>query len=463
MAPNTAATLEVLQQHLSQQPELSGIGLVTPQSGAAEFEAARACFVRREEDAPLAVARPRTVADVQALVRYCVANGVDFVIRGGGHDCGGRTQVRSALTIDVRGLDYVRVAEDGKTAAVGGGVILRNLTRVLDGRGLVTPVGTVASVGYVGWATLGGYGPFSTAYGLGADQIVGAKLVNPKGELVDADDELLKGIRGGGGIFGVIVELTIKVYPLKELLVSLMIFESSDLKTTWTTYAEALEKLVDEQPLPKALQLQHFGLELPNVGKVFAVGATWADPDHEEGRGWMGKIASLGKCLMNNPEPRSVTAYIEANEAMLTYGSYGRVFTVSMRKLTPKSAEVLARHTALLPGAGMGISVHMLRAPAPSEESVFGSRVEHHMLELMAITPQQDLETKGAEWARELARDLRESDPDNFLDSPYVALVGADDADYRKTYGPHYDALVALKRKYDPDNVFKYAVPRLFA
>lgn len=46
---------------------------------------------------------------------------------------------------------------------------------------------------------------------------MGAKIVNPKGELVEAGEELLQGIRGGGGIFGVIVELTIKVYPLKEV------------------------------------------------------------------------------------------------------------------------------------------------------------------------------------------------------------------------------------------------------
>lgn len=78
----------------------------------------------------------------------------------------------------------------------------------------------MATVGYVGWCTLGGYGPFSSLHGLGVDQIVGAKLVDPKGEIVDADAELLKGIRGGGGIFGAIVELTVKVYPLKEVRLS---------------------------------------------------------------------------------------------------------------------------------------------------------------------------------------------------------------------------------------------------
>ncbi|RYP00865.1 hypothetical protein DL764_006388 [Monosporascus ibericus] len=440
----------------AEQPELSGIELVTPPSSRQHARAS--CDGRRTRRSPWRVGVPPPTS--RRSCAYCAANGVDFVIRGGGHDCAGRTQVRGAPAIDICGLDHVRIADDGKTAAMGGGVILRNLTRVLDGRGLATPVGVAVLAS--SWSAV-------TTYGLGADQIVGAKLVNLKGELVDADGELLKGIRGGGGIFGVIVELTIKIYPLKEiyvcvqnashLLVSLLIFESSDLKTTWTTYAEALEKLVAEQPLPNALQLQHLGVELPNLGKVLAVGATWADPDHEEGRGWMGKIASLGNCLVNNPEPRPVTAYIEANEAMLTFGSCGRTFTVSMRKLTPKSAEVLARHTALLPAGCMAISAHMLHAPAPSEDSVFGCRVEHHMLELLTITPQQDLETKGAEWARELARDLRESDPDNVLDSPYVALVGDDDADYRRIYGSHYDALVTLKRKYDPDNVFKYAVP----
>ncbi|RYP14338.1 hypothetical protein DL765_006441 [Monosporascus sp. GIB2] len=375
-------------------------------SGAAKFEEARARFAQREEDAPLAVARPRIAADVQALVRYC-ANGVDFVIRRGGHDCAGRTQVRGALAIVVRGLDHVRVAEDDETAAVGGGVILRNLARVLDARGLVTlvrflkgglliVVGVEIGVPLLALATPAGLPSAATARSRRPTaweptQIIGAKLVNLKGELVNAEDELLKGIRGGGWIFGVIVELTIKAYPLKG--------------------TEALEKLAAEQPPPKALQIQHFGIELPNLGKVLTVGATWANPDREEGRRWMGKIASLGNCLMNNPEPQSVTAYIGTNEAMVTYGSYGRGFTVSMRKLTP----------------------------------------------------QQDLETKGADWVRELARDLRESDPDNFLDSPYVTLVGDDDADYRKIYGPHYDAFVALKRVYDPDNAFKYAVPRFFA
>lgn len=74
------------------------------------------------------------------------------------------------------------------------------------------------SVGYVGWSTLGGYGSMTARYGLGVDQICGAKIVNAKGEIQDASDEMLVGIRGGGGTLGIIVELTIKVYPLDKVM-----------------------------------------------------------------------------------------------------------------------------------------------------------------------------------------------------------------------------------------------------
>ena len=116
--------------------------------------------------------------------------------------------------------------------------------------------------------------------------------------------------------------------------------------------------------------------------------------------------------------------------------------------------------------------MHTLREPpavsgtAPPPPSVFGARVPHHMVELVAATAAPELEVSGAEWAARVLRELREVDPGNVLESSYVSLVGArgdDDADYRKIYGGHYDVLVELKRKYDPRNVFKYAVPRLFS
>ncbi|KAI1435907.1 hypothetical protein GGR50DRAFT_686711 [Xylaria sp. CBS 124048] len=445
------------------------IPLITPADPT--FETLRACFVKRDSEIPAAIARPQTATDVQVLIKYCTKHHVDFIVRCGGHDCTGRSQKNGSLSIDLRDIRHVTLSEDEKAAVIGGGILLRDLAEALDERGLITPVGSVASVGYVGWATLGGYGPFSLKYGLGVDQITGAKLVNAKGELIEAGADLLQGIRGGGGNFGVIVELTIKVYPLKELLTSLIIYESSNPYTAWTNYAMGYERLKASQPLPPALQLQPFAIELPGRGKVLAVSATWASPNQEEGKAWFDRIAGLGTCVVNRPEAKSVRAYASFNEALVVYGSYGRSFTLSVKRYTPKTVALLAKYTDLLPGGSIAISAHTYwpgvpgtgttPVTAPATASVFRNREPHLMLEFVAVTPAPELGEKGAEWASDLMRELREQDPENVLEGGYISLMADGETDIRSVYGVHYDTLMALKRKYDPDNVFRNAVPRL--
>jgi len=121
--------------------------------------------------------------------------------------------------IDMRDISHVTVQEDKKSAIVGGGILLGKVAAELSKVNLATAIGTIPFVGYAGWSMYGGYGPFSSNYGLGLDNIVGAKVVNSKGEVVDANEKMLKGIRGAGGFIGILVELTIKTYPLEGVSV----------------------------------------------------------------------------------------------------------------------------------------------------------------------------------------------------------------------------------------------------
>ncbi len=194
---------------------IPGLPLFT--STSSEYSSLRATYSLDNPAVPLAIVRPRTADDVAAVIPFAHSNGVKISVRSGGHDPFGRSVVDGALLIDMRPLSSVHVSEDKDTAKIGGGVLLGGLIEELAKFDLVTPFGSVPSVGYAGWATLGGYGALSGNFGLGVDQIVGAKVANWKGEIVDAGPETLKGIRGGSGNFGVIVELTIKVYPLKKV------------------------------------------------------------------------------------------------------------------------------------------------------------------------------------------------------------------------------------------------------
>lgn len=204
------STLAALESFLQQHPHIK---YATP--SLPDYASLRSIWSLDCRDNPLAIARPQSAADVALLVKYVKSQGIRFVVRSGGHNLFGQSTVEGALTIDMRDIASVTVDSDRTSARVGGGILQGDLAAQLWQEGLATPTGTIASVGYVGWATYGGYGPFSAHWGLGADQILGAKIVNANGEIVEADRKLLKGIRGAGGLFGIIVELQIKVYPLK--------------------------------------------------------------------------------------------------------------------------------------------------------------------------------------------------------------------------------------------------------
>lgn len=212
------ANLAALESLFAKHPHIT---YVTPSSP--DYTSLRKIFARDQEAIPLAITRPKSAADVSLLVKFAVSNAIKFTIRTGGHNLSGAAFAQDALAIDMRDISYVNVSRDKKTAKIGGGILQFDLATALDEEGLVTPTGAVGSVGYVGWSTYGGYGPLSRQWGLGVDQIVGARLVNSEGDVIIADERLLKGLRGGGGLFGVIVELEIKVYPLKNASSSLFI------------------------------------------------------------------------------------------------------------------------------------------------------------------------------------------------------------------------------------------------
>lgn len=133
------------------------------------------------------------------------------------------------------------------------------------------------------------------SHGVGADQIVGAKVVNAKGNLVEADAGLLKGLRGGGGSLAIVAELVIKIYPLEKLQAGLIVHESSDLHKTVTTFYTNFAKLLDEMGgrLPSQLQTIRTISPLPGIGIISGCIVAWKGPADEKFQHWRDRIANL--------------------------------------------------------------------------------------------------------------------------------------------------------------------------
>jgi FAD/FMN-containing dehydrogenase len=185
-----------------------------------DFEELRLGFLINESNIPAIIIRPRSAEEVAALIPVLTKNNLQFAVRVGGHDMFGRSQVTNKVTIDLREISHINVDVESQTARLGGGVICMDMLEELHKHNVTTPFGVTPSVGQVGWATYGGYGLLSSTYGLGVDQIVGAKIVDAEGQIRDADEPMMTGIRGGGGSLGVIVEITVKIYPQDQVLMS---------------------------------------------------------------------------------------------------------------------------------------------------------------------------------------------------------------------------------------------------
>ncbi|KAF2164976.1 hypothetical protein M409DRAFT_24878 [Zasmidium cellare ATCC 36951] len=448
------AASEQLDSFFKQHPH---IRYVTPTSP--DYPELRSTWYGNEGATPLGIARPQNAEDVGAIVSFTGSSNIPFTVRTGGHDSWFRGFAADALTIDMRDIDFVQIEASKSSARIGGGVLQGQVARELSKERLTTSMGSVPSVGYVGWAVCGGYGRFAGTYGMGVDQILAAKLVNCDGQILEADAEMLRIIRGGGGMLGVIVELTIKIYPLEKLLAGRIVFESSDLAAIIKEFASG-DRALERDGFPAPLHILPVIVNAP-LGKTLAVAFTWSSPDFATGRQYVDRVSSFGHAIMNTVEETNIPDWQEASAAGLPPVMFGIHNQKSCRvySLSDQVAEVIADAAAKMPSDPATLTgIHTLReAEEPIQDSVFKVREPHFFIEMLSTVSEPDPKKieEAKKWAAEYHDALMKIDEGNLEKAQYFTHTSPEDADFQGMYGEYWDSLVEAKRKYDPRNVFR--------
>jgi FAD/FMN-containing dehydrogenase len=171
---------------------------------------------------PAMIARPRTVADVEQVIRLARSDGLPLAVRGGGHNGAGLGTVDSGVVLDLAHLDAVRVDPERRTVQVGGGATWGQVDRATGEFGLATPSGIISTTGVGGLTLGGGLGHLSREYGLTIDNLLGAEVVLADGSRVRADanenPDLYWALRGGGGNFGVVTSFTFRLNDVSRFV-----------------------------------------------------------------------------------------------------------------------------------------------------------------------------------------------------------------------------------------------------
>ncbi|KAL5085368.1 hypothetical protein Trisim1_010593 [Trichoderma cf. simile WF8] len=449
----------------------AGIPLLTSQD--AEFTQTLNSYTGIPNGKPTVVALPTTSEQVAVIVTLCIETNSDMVVRGGGHDTFGRFSAHNAVVIDLRKLNAVVVSEDKSTVRVGGGVTASRVLDVLKKHGLQVPVGSCGSVGFTSWCLVGGLGPYSESYGLGADQIVGAKMVDARGRLVDADERLLKGLRGGGGCLGVVVELTVKAYPLQNVRAGLLMFDSSNIENAVTTFFTNYDVMLTTHHgnIPSQLSITPCIISMPGLGSTMMCCFVWNGSATEETVVWLERVASLAPLAPGVPGPQDAVkdmtplGYMTMFNSLLPTQVAGRAQTVTVVKFSPDVVASLAKQSLQMPRGGAGgLNIHMLRPGNPScskdvPSSVCPYREPHVFIEVLGFAGEECSVEDATAWSLE-ARNAFTS-LDDSCKRTYLPLTAPEFLNLQDIYGDKLRELKEIKKEYDPDGVFKLTVPAL--
>src|SRR4051812_2354806 len=209
-------------------PALAGFTgtLITP--GHVDYDEARRVWNGAIDRRPAFIARCGGAADVAAVLRFARRHDLVIAVRGGGHSIPGYSVCDGGVVIDLTTMKRVDVDPASRTADVQPGVTWGEFDAAAQQHGLATPGGEISHTGVAGLTLGGGIGWLSRMHGLACDNLLAAELVTAAGEVVTVDaqrdPELLWGLRGGGGNFGVVTRFTFQLHPVTSVYGGMVLY-----------------------------------------------------------------------------------------------------------------------------------------------------------------------------------------------------------------------------------------------
>ena len=215
---------------------------------------------------PALIAQPKSVADVQAAVKFARAHGVLLAVKCGGHSASGQSTCDRGMMIDLQNLRGVRVDPQKRRAWVQGGTLLGQVDGECLPHGLVTPLGTVSHTGVGGLTLGGGFGRLARRFGLAIDNLESVDIVSADGKLHHAsatdNPDLFWGVRGGGGNFGIVTNFEFRLHPFDgKVIAGGISFPFARARDALTMYADYAANAPDELYLDPALVIPPGGRE----------------------------------------------------------------------------------------------------------------------------------------------------------------------------------------------------------
>jgi hypothetical protein len=356
-------------------------------SSGPSYDEARRTWNAAVTRRPAVIVRCESTSDVQSSVRAATTCGLSLSVRGGGHDWAGRA-LQGDLVVDLTRMRHVNV--EGRVATVGGGATSMEVAEAAHPYGLAAVTGTMGCVGMAGLTLGGGYGPLTGRFGMASDNLLGAEAVLADGRVVRTDEthepDLLWALRGGGN-FGVITSLRVRLHPVADVSAGVVAFPWEQARSVFQAYDDMVATIPDELTLTP-------GFFPDPDGKPFVIMLHAWCGDRREDERVLDKVKGLGAPSMVHVRRTSPVQMLKDADPGVLHGVCWMVRTVTLAKLEPEAVEALIdgmehrssplSRIALHPFHGVGERI-------PLESTAFGLRARHFMFGILAAwEPEED-------------------------------------------------------------------------
>jgi FAD/FMN-containing dehydrogenase len=405
---------------------------------------------------PAVIIRCRNAADAAAGVLFARDSGLDVTVRGGGHNVAGRCIADGAVMIDLAEMKNADVDPETRKVRAEGGLTWAELNAANAEHGLAVTGGAISTTGIAGLTLGGGLGWLMAKYGLAADNVEAVELVTADGEILDvtADShpDLFWALRGGGGNFGIATTFTYRLHPLDMVTGGLIAHTIDAGGEMLRFYRDAVADCPDDLTVFAGLVHAPDG-----SGAALAVMVVCHTGTPEEAERDLAPFKEWGSPAMVEvgpmPYPVMNTLLDEGlGPGLLNYwlssftnGLSDGFIDTALERFTSVPSELSAIFLEHFHGAVTRIGVTDAAVP---------HRAEGWNCLIPSVWSDPAENDKNIAWGKDTYAALSE----HFAGRRWLNYLGDDQGDdaIRAAYGPNYDRLVEVKRKYDPDNVFHH-------
>jgi FAD/FMN-containing dehydrogenase len=422
--------------------------------GAPGYDDARAVHNGLVDRRPALIVRCRNADDVVAALALARGARLEVSVRGGGHNVAGRAVTDGGVMIDLAEMKAIAVDPSRGIVTAGGGATWSELNAATGEHGLAVTGGVISSTGIAGLTLGGGLGWLMAKYGLAADNLVAAELVTAGGDVLGVSEEthpdLLWALRGGGGNFGVVTSFTYKLHPVSMVTGGLIAHPVDAAPELLRFYREAAAGTSDDLTVFAGLVHAPDG-----SGHKLAAMIVCHLGDPETAERELAPFTGYGTPLMAQVGPMPYPVLNTLLDDGYPKGALNYWLSSFTNGLTDALIDTAVERFASVPSPMTGVLFEHFHGAVtridPTAAAVPHRETGWNMLIPSVWTDPADTEANVA-WTKETHAAL---EPE-LSERRWLNYLGDDQAEdaIRGAYGPNYDRLREVKRRYDSENVF---------